>query len=289
LALTADHGLGQNGSEIRQNFERRPFVVRHELCEHPLLQLPRIIELSQTLPNQAAEYNVATLPLNQDYLRTPKSGLSVAETLQEIDNCNSWMVLKNVETDPAYRTLLIECVNALRPYAEPMAPGICKPEAFIFVSSPYAVTPYHCDPEHNFLLQIRGHKCVAVADRDDSEAVTQVQLEAKANGAHRNLPFEEKLRARQKIFDLQPGYGLHVPVHCPHWVRVADQVSVSLSITFRSRASERRLAVLRFNSRLRRLGFEPTRPGRDFVRDQLKHFSERVIGRIAGRRNAPKY
>ena len=31
-------------------------------------------------------------------------------------------------------------------------------EAFIFISSPNTVTPYHMDPEYNFLLQIRGTK-----------------------------------------------------------------------------------------------------------------------------------
>ena len=31
-------------------------------------------------------------------------------------------------------------------------------QGFIFVSSPNSVTPYHFDPEHNILLQIRGSK-----------------------------------------------------------------------------------------------------------------------------------
>jgi cytochrome P450 len=40
-------------------------------------------------------------------------------------------------------------------FSEPLAPGMCQREGFIFISSPGAVTPFHLDPEHNFLLQIK--------------------------------------------------------------------------------------------------------------------------------------
>jgi hypothetical protein len=280
-ALKTGHGLAANADTLRAQFERGPCLVGHSLCDHPLLQLPRLIELAVTLPASAVEFNHADIPLNQEYLKTPKNGLSVAETLHQIENCRSWMVLKNVEYDPAYRQLLQECLAPLRPYTEPIAPGMCLPEAFIFVSSPRAVTPFHCDPEHNFLLQIRGTKQMAVFDREDSAVVTQPQLEAKAHGAHRNLPFTEDMHRREQLFHLAPGNGLHVPMHCPHWVRVDDEVSVSFSVTFRSRLSARREGVLRVNSRLRKLGYEPSRPGRHVWNDELKFFADRVISRAA--------
>jgi hypothetical protein len=242
--------------------------------------------LAKSLPATSAEFNRADLTLDQEYLRTPKTGLTVEETLHQIESCNSWMALKNVEQAPEYHTLLTECVDELRPLTEPIAPGTCQPEGFVFVSSPQAVTPYHCDQEHNFLLQIRGSKRMAVLDREDDEAITQPQLEAMASGAHRNLPFREALHARENLFELRPGDGLHVPVHCPHWVRVNDQVSISLSITFRSRVSVRRDAALRFNARLRRWGLNPTKPGRWIAGDELKLYAERVFDRV-GRLRAP--
>ena len=272
--------LNLDANALRSNFERGPFLISHNLCNHPLLQLPRLIALARSLPEGSAEFNRADLTLDQEYLKTPKTGLSIEDTLHQIESCNSWMALKNVEQDAEYRVLLAECVDELRPYTEPIARGTCKQEAFIFVSSPQAVTPYHCDQEHNFLLQIRGTKRMAVLDRDDSEAITQPQLEAMASGAHRNLPFRESLHAREKLFHLQPGDGLHVPVHCPHWVRVEDQVSISLSITFRSHISIRRDAALRFNARLRRWGLSPNKPGQSSVGDELKHFAERMAERI---------
>ncbi len=277
--LKSGYGLTANADTIRAQFERAPFVVSHTLCDHPLLQLPRLVELAVALPESAVEFNHGDIPLSQEYLKTPKNGLSSAETLNQIENCRSWMVLKNVEYDPAYRQLLLDCLSPLRPYTEPIAPAMCLPEAFIFVSSPRAVTPFHCDPEHNFLLQIRGTKQMAVFDRDDAAVVTQPQLEDKAHGAHRNLPFTEDMHRRERLFNLAPGTGLHVPMHCPHWVRVNDEVSVSFSVTFRSRLSARREGVLRINSWLRKFGSEPSRPGRHVWNDELKFFADRAMSR----------
>lgn len=274
-------GLTSEPATIGSYFEREPFVVNHDLRDHPLLQLPRLIELAAALPADEVEFNSGNIPLDQDYLATPGNGLSIAQTLHRIEHNQSWMVLKHVERDPAYRQLLLECLDPLRPMTEAKAPGMCLPQAFIFVSSPNAVTPYHCDPEHNFLLQIRGAKTMAVFDRDNPAVVTQPQLEAKVLGAHRNLPFNADMHRHERLFLITPGNGVHVPMHCPHWVRVGDAVSISLSITFRSRYSARRESVLRFNAALRKLGLDPTRPGLKPLTDEIKFFAERAGRRIA--------
>jgi len=274
------HGLLASADAICAQLERAPFAVTHTLSNHPLLQLPRLIELAAALPPVEVEFNRADIPLSQEYLKTPPNGLSATETLSQIENCQSWMVLKHIEADPAYRRLLLECLEPLRPLTEHITPGMRQPQAFIFVSSPGAVTPYHCDPEHNFLLQIRGGKTIAVFDRDDPLVVTQPELEAKVNGAHRNLIFQDAMQGRETLFHLQPGAGVHVPMNCPHWVRVDDAVSVSLSITYRSRFSTRREAVLRLNSRLRKMGGEPAPPGRHPLKDTMKFYTERVIRRV---------
>lgn len=278
---TPTQGLTSDAATIRDYFEREPFVVNHDLRNHPLLQLPRLIELATSLPEAEVEFNSGNIPLDQDYLATPANGLSVAQTLHRIEHNDSWMVLKHVELDPAYRRLLLDCLEPLRPHTDAIAPGMCLPQAFIFVSSPNAVTPYHCDPEHNFLLQIRGAKTIAVFDRDDAAVVTQPHLEAKVIGAHRNLPFSPQMHRHERLFQLTPGNGLHVPMQCPHWVRVGDAVSISFSITFRSRFTARRESVLRANAALRHWGIDPTRPGLKPLTDELKFFAERAVRRAA--------
>jgi len=56
--------------------------------------------------------------------------------------------------------------------------------------------------------------------------------------------------------------------------------SERFSITYRSRFSARREAVLRLNSRLRNMGGEPAPPGGHPLRDTMKFYTERVIRRI---------
>ncbi len=242
---------------MRESFDRAPFGIRHRLTEHPLLQLPRIIELARVLPARAVEYNAGNLPLNQDPDLTPRNGLSIADTLARIETCGSWMVLKNVQQDPEYRRLLDECLDEVKPLIAHTAPGMRERKGFIFVSSPGAVTPYHVDFEYNFLLQVRGEKVITVFDPRDRSLFSELDRERFVNGSHRNLPWRDEFAARGTPFALAPGLGVHVPLTSPHWVKVGPEASVSFSITFQSEASQRLELAHLANARLRRAGFMP--------------------------------
>src|SRR5687767_4054170 len=93
-------------SAFREHSGQRPFLVRHNLAQHELFTLPRLIELSRRLPASSVEYNAGDIPVSIDPAQTPRTGLSVEETLRRIAECRSWMVLKYVEQDPAYCDLL---------------------------------------------------------------------------------------------------------------------------------------------------------------------------------------
>ena len=268
-------------------FDKEPFKLRHRLEDHPLLQLSAIVELAGRLPDAQQEFNSGDRPINQDYLKTPKNALSADETLRRIQECRSWMVLKNVETDPVYRTLLWECLKQVATQSERVTPGMSHLEAFIFVSSPESVTPYHMDPEHNFLLQIRGLKEITVFDGRDRSLLNDAQLERFHHGSHRNLEYRDEFARRGRTFVLEPGDGVHIPVTSPHFVKNGPAVSVSFSITFRSRSSNLRASVYRVNSILRANGFDPIPPGRSAFRDALKVIVDSTsdkLGRILRRR-----
>jgi len=144
-------------------------------------------------------------------------------------------------------------------------------EGFIFLSSPGAVTPFHLDPEHNFLLQIRGTKSVSMWDREDRFVLPEAELEKfYAAFVHRNLPWREVFQTTAWVVPLEPGQGLHFPVAVPHWVKNGPEVSISFSITFRSDSSERRELIYRANARLRKLGLSPHPPGRSILLDSTK-------------------
>lgn len=271
--------LDYDPSTMLADFDRRPFVIRHRLMGHPLLQLPRIVTLARSLPEPLIEYNSGDQAVDQEYLKTPKTGLSTEDTLLQIERCRSWMVLKNVERDPEYAQLLEECLAQVASQTEQVMPGMGRAEAFIFVSSPGSVTPYHMDPEHNFLLQARGTKRVTVFGRDRS-IVSDLSLERLYAGAHRNMKYEAEFAGKGNAFELGAGEGLHIPATAPHWVSNGNAVSISFSITFRSKSLRYRESIYKVNSFLRTRGWAPSPPGESAFRDAAKVTVNRVIEKL---------
>lgn len=268
--------------EFRQKFTKTPFTIGHKLCEHPLFELDSLLDLGKRLPESCIEYNAGNIPVSIEQKLTPRNGLSAEETIRRIAECKSWMVLKYVENDPAYRALLEQCLAEVRPFSDPIAPGMRKPHGFIFISSPGSITPYHADPEHNFLLQVRGNKIVHQFDARDRSVLSEKELERFYGDHVRNLTFNEEYRKKAWVFDLQPGEGLHFPVTYPHFVQNGPEVSISFSITFRTPDLDRRTAAYQFNHGLRKWGVTPCPVGKSPWRDSLKYQAMRVWRKAAG-------
>ncbi|HEX8364659.1 MAG TPA: cupin-like domain-containing protein [Allosphingosinicella sp.] len=241
-------------------YPNRPGLLRHEMRGHPLLTLKALVALAQRIRPVDAEYNRADLPIGVDPAATPANGLSAAETIRSIERCGSWMVLKFIEQDPAYRALLDEALAPLRPLVGAVTGEMLKTEGFIFISSPGAVTPFHFDPEHNILLQIRGSKTMTVFPAGDEELASGERHEAFHQGGHRNLPWNDAFAARGEPFALAPGDAIYVPVKAPHWVKNGPEPSISLSITWRSEWSFHEEYAHGFNRLLRRAGLNPSLP-----------------------------
>lgn len=259
-------------------------TLRHKLCGHPLFEIERLTKLAALLPADRVEYNAGDLPVAQDPAKTPMNGLSAEETVRRIAENNSWLVLKNIERDPEYAALLENCFGAVEEVARLSTGPMYKREGFIFVSSPGAVTPFHMDPEHNILMQLRGEKTFRIYPNDADEIVSVEQHEAfyGASG-HRNLSYREEFDRLARAVDLRPGDALYVPVKSPHWVRVGDDVSVSLSVTWRSEASDREARLRRANGWIRARGGRPPLPGAAPLRDKAVVFGQRIADRIGGR------
>jgi len=266
---------------FEENFSRRPFLIGHQLTQHPLFQIERLLELSQRLPESCIEYNAGNIPVSIDGALTPRNGLSPEETIRRIAECKSWLVLKYVERDPEYARLLDECLAEIRPYSEPIAPGMTQPQAFIFVTSPGSVTPYHIDPEHNFLLQIRGSKEIRMLDGNDRSIVSHEDLENFYSDRGRNLKMKKEDAGDGWTYHLQPGQGLHFPVTFPHWVRNGEEVSVSFSITFRTPDLDRRRLLYQANADYRSRGKTPRAVGESRLRDDLVAFSTRLKRKLS--------
>ena len=232
-------------------------MLSHGLATDPRLELPALAELAEALPEASVEYNAGNLPTGIRPQDVPANGLTIGETIRTIDSAQSWAVLKNVEQHAAYKALLDELLGELEPAIRQATGDLLRPQAYIFISSPDAVTPFHFDPEHNILLQLRGTKTMVTFPPGDPAFAPDAEHERYHRGGHRNLAWEDEMQAGGTAHLLNPGSAVYVPVMAPHFVRNGPQTSISLSITWRSRWSMDEANARAFNGWLRERGLSP--------------------------------
>ncbi len=254
--------------------------LSHGLIGHELLTIGALAELAERMPAASVEYNLGALPLGVRPEDMPANGLTLGETIRTIETNGSWAVLKNVERDPAYGALLDGALAELEPIVARSTGPMLHREAFIFLSSPGSVTPFHMDPEHNILLQIRGRKTMTVFPAQDQEMVPPQQAEHFHAGGHRNLPWKDAFLERGTAIDLDPGDAIHVPVKSPHFVRNGSAVSISLSITWRSERSVAEGELHSLNALLRRRRLPTARVGARPERQSARRLFYRIMRRL---------
>ena len=243
-------------------YPREAGLLQHRLPDHPLLSLEALAVLGEGLPAAQVEYNPGDLPVGIAPEDVPSNGLSIGETIRTIDENRSWAVLKNIETEAPYRDLLMGLLGELDPVVEPRTGAMLTPQGFIFISSPGSITPFHFDPEHNILLQLRGSKVMNVWPAGDERFAHRVEHERYHTGGHRNLPWRDGFDGGQQRVPLAPGDAVLMPVMAPHFVANGDAPSISLSITWRSEWSYRESEAHAANAALRRMGLDPAMPPR---------------------------
>lgn len=270
-------------TEARESFSAGypevPHKLVHTLGPHPLLEVEALARLAEALPEPSVEYNRADVPLEVNG-KPDATGVPIGETIRHILTSQSWAVLKNVEQHPEYAALLGELLDELRPNIERRTGRMLMTQAFVFISSPGAVTPYHFDPEHNILLQIRGSKVMTQFPAGEPAFAPDEVHEAYHTGGARELRWRDEMTAHGREFALAPGEALYVPVMAPHFVRNGPEPSVSLSITWRSEWSFAEADARAFNSVLRGMGLRPARTRRWPARNMAKAYGWRAIRRL---------
>ncbi|CAN5314920.1 hypothetical protein BH09PSE3_BH09PSE3_24400 [soil metagenome] len=263
-------------------YPEQPGKLRHDLAGHAMFELDALIALARRMRPVDVEYNRGNLPVGVDPESDILNGLGIAETIRGIEENGSWMVLKFIEQDAEYRALLNETLDELIPVVGSITGEMLKREGFIFISSPNAVTPFHFDPEHNILLQLRGTKSMTIFPADDEQIVAGIEHERFHLGGHRNLPWRADIAPRGRAFDLAAGDAVYVPVKAPHWVQNGPGVSISLSVTWRSEWSYMEADARGMNAVLRQRGLTPNAPKRFPSRNLAKSVGYRAIRRVRG-------
>jgi hypothetical protein len=250
--------------------------LRHNLSDHPLFSLPRLLDLALWLKPKDVRINSGAVPVGAKPHEIPGTGLSIEESFRRLGDSDTRIMLQRIEHHPDYRDLLYACIAEIEALGHPCTRKITERDGYVFLSAPNMVTPYHMDPEINFLLQIRGNKTFHILPGDDPAIVSAQDIEVFYAGLPHSLTFREEARGRATPFAMAPGDGVHVPVNHPHWVTTGNEVTISFALALQTAGTHRRGRVYAFNHYLRRCGLRPTPFGRSPVRDFLKLQSHRL-------------
>jgi hypothetical protein len=287
IASTASHiaptpapprgpSLNLHRTDLLTKLNTRACWVHHRLTDHPLFALPRLHQLAKKLPGQYVRINSGAVPVNATPAQIPGTGLSIDESFERIHDTDTRIMLKHIELDPEYRDLLHACIAEIEALGHPSMRGIHSRVGYVFLSAPSQTTPYHMDPEINFLLQVRGRKTFHVLPGDDRCILREEDIELFYSGLHDSLPFQEEWKSRAVPFEMAPGDGVHIPVNHPHWVTTAPEVTISFALTVETAWTQRRGVVYAVNHHLRRRGFRPVPFGRSSLRDFFKYRGYRL-------------
>jgi hypothetical protein len=187
--------------------------------------------------------------------------------------------LREIQSDAEYAPLIRACHDEVTPIVADREGGIVRRSGYVFVTSPGSTTPMHFDPEHSFLLQIRGTKRICSAPMRDTESRVR-ELERYLDGEPCAF---DVMESDCDVFTLGPGDGLYLPSFVPHWVeQTGTDESVSFSIPFYTEDCARADQVHRVNKRLRRLHLKPRPPGRSPGLDRTKAALLRSWTRLRG-------
>lgn len=254
---------------------QRVMACRHTWLDHPLLQLDNLIALATRLDASGAiRAHNADASFHTSFVDAPKTHptkLSPLETIKRIEEAQAWMALHNIQNDPIYRGLVDEILDEVEPRVSKKDPGMHGRAGWIFITSPNAVTPYHMDHENNFILQCLGTKKVYVWDPLDREVVTERSLELFHTKHSRELVvFHDDFLQRAYSYDFVPGMGAYMPSTAPHLVKNGPGVSITISLTYYTRAIRETKLLYKGNHKLRELGLAPHPIGESGVTGRIR-------------------
>lgn len=253
----------------REKFLKKAFGLKHGLAAHPLFKLPRLIELAKSMPRDRIEYASGKVGISVRPEDVPQIDMPVEQVIRSIESANAWMVIKRVESDPEYRAILTEFVEAANQAAGKKPGEYSDLQGFIFVSSAKATTPFHVDAEENILIQIHGDKFLRTFDNDDRKVVSEEDLELSPN-KHRNQKYDEWFKSRETLHSMKPGDAVHMPYLIPHWVSTGDSYSISMAMTWKTPEVIRLNKIRWMNGTLRRFGLPQNGPGVSPLADAAK-------------------
>ncbi|MGB6176011.1 MAG: hypothetical protein WBF43_06675 [Methylocella sp.] len=263
--------LADPDGQFARNYNRRQFLFPHGLKDHPLFEIPNLIKLAKRPLHVGAYWSNGKVNANDSWGINPAPRLTLIDTIANIGDNNSLVILKQIAQDPVYGPVLQDVLASVVALSgEQMHHDVVVGETTILISSPNRLTSYHMDDDCNFLMQAVGTKTLWVYDHTDPTLVSHEEREQYHIGNPNSIVYQESRQCDATAYELHAGYGVHIPVFAPHWARNHDNISVAVSVNYQLRTMLAEKRIYQVNSLLRKLGAAPTPPRISPWRDRLK-------------------
>lgn len=244
LTLDRPAQLQLNPDVLRHSFNVDPFGFEHSLSGLDLFKFDELKSLAEKYIGHKDDYYVAGAAAKADtiFFSVPPSPYAPHEAMEHLEPGPCRILLKRPENyDSRFRDLLNQLfkqvVDLLGGLGEDR---IVRLEAGLLITSPETTTPFHFDPESGFFSQIEGEKIYhiyppRIIGEEESERfyrsgrVSIAQIDLKGRDP-----------AREHVFKLEAGKGLHQPHSAPHWVETRGSRSISSTFVFERESDQTR-------------------------------------------------
>lgn len=281
ITLDRPAGLQLDPDSLRNLFNREPFGFDHSLSGLDLFKFDQLYALAEKYTGPAQDYYLSCSAPKPDtvFFSVPQAPYRPHEAMEHLETGSYRILLKRPENyDLRFRELIdqlfAQVADSLGGFG---GDRIVRLEAGILISSAATTTPFHFDPEVGFFSQIEGEKIYHVYPPSILGEDELDRFYAKGRVSIAQIDFEGRDPAREHVFTLGPGKGLHQPQNAAHWVETRGSRSISYTFVFETEASRARGRARAFNHFLRCLKLNPAPPGANPAFDAIKSEAMRPL------------
>jgi hypothetical protein len=255
-------------------FNIEPLATTHNLSGLDIFSYDSLRTLAEKyLVNPADAFVASSAPTaNVDFNSVPHGQHAAHVAMTLLDEAPYRVLLKRPEKyDRGFRELIEALLQSISDAKGGFGRDkVVRLESSIFISSAKTTTPIHFDPEVGFFCQIAGEKIYHVYPPAN---VTEAELEPfyiKSSVEIGKVDVNRRDPAREHVFHLSAGKGLHQPQNAPHWVETCSSQSISYSVVLETESTRSLGRTRAFNHYIRRAGIAPAEPGQHPAADMLK-------------------
>jgi hypothetical protein len=266
--------LDLESASFSRNYDREPFGLGHNLHTLDLFQFSSLVHLCEVFSASNRDYFVAEgAPSGgTEFNSVPRGGLKPDRALEQLATKPLRILLKRPENqDPQFRELmhaLFDQITNLRD--DIVREHVVRLESAVLITSGSTITPIHFDPVIGFFAQIDGEKTYHVYSPDDTSEAELERFYIRGVFEIGEVKLEMRNPAREHVFHLKPGIGLHQPQNACHWVETGACRSVSYTFVYQTDVTRALGRTRAFNHYQRKLGMRPVAPGVHPFRDSVK-------------------